>query len=45
MVITGEYVAEASFEKASSSLKFGIIKHVGNWQILEFRVNSDALIQ
>ncbi|MCM2283485.1 MAG: hypothetical protein NDI81_01830 [Desulfobacula sp.] len=43
-VITGAYVAEANFEKAPASIQFRIIKHGDNWQVLEFRVNSDALM-
>ena len=43
-VITAAYVAEAIFEKAPATIQFRIIKHENNWQVLEFRVNSDALI-
>ncbi|OGT98671.1 MAG: hypothetical protein A2298_05280 [Gammaproteobacteria bacterium RIFOXYB2_FULL_38_6] len=43
-VITGVYVAEAIFEKAPATIQFRIIKHDNQWQILEFRVNSEALI-
>ena len=43
-VITGAYVAEAIFEKAPATIQFRIIKHDNQWQILEFRVNSDALM-
>lgn len=42
-VITGAYIAEAIFEKAPATIQFRIIKHGDNWQVLEFRVNSDAL--
>jgi len=43
-VITGAYVAEAIFEKAPATIQFRIIKHDNIWQVLEFRVNSDAMI-
>ena len=43
-VITATYIAEAIFEKAPATIQFRIIKRGNNWQILEFRVNSDALI-
>ncbi|MBT8763565.1 hypothetical protein KFV02_06420 [Desulfohalobiaceae bacterium Ax17] len=43
-VITAAYLAEALFEKAPSTIQIRIIKHDDKWQILEFRVNSDALI-
>ncbi len=43
-VITGAYVAEAIFEKAPATIQFRIIKHDNQWQILEFRVNSEALL-
>jgi len=41
ITITGAYVAEASFEKGSASIKFHLIKHGDNWQVIEFRVNPD----
>jgi len=43
-VVTGVYVAEARFVKAPATIKFRIIKHDDNWQILEFHVNSDAIM-
>ncbi len=43
-VITGSYIANAVFEKAPATIQFRIIKHDSQWQILEFRVNSDALM-
>lgn len=44
-VITGAYVAEAIFEKAPATIQFRVIKHGDTWQVLEFRVNSDAMIR
>ena len=43
-VITGTYIAKATFEKAPATIQFRIIKHDNNWQILEFRVNSEAMM-
>ena len=43
-VITGVYIAEADFAKAPATINFRIIKHDNKWQILDFRVTSDALI-
>lgn len=43
-LITGAYVAEAIFEKAPATIKISIIKRNNDWQILEFFVNSDAMM-
>lgn len=44
-VITANYIAKAAFEKADAQIRIGIVKHDEKWQLLEFRVNSDALMQ
>ena len=43
-VITALYIANAIFEKAPATIRFQIIKHKNKWQVLEFRVNSEALL-
>lgn len=41
--ITGNYVAEANFEKGTASIHISIIKNNKEWRITAFQVNSDAL--
>lgn len=43
-VITASYVVKATFEKADAEIKISIIQHNEKWQLLEFRVNSKALM-
>lgn len=43
-VITGTYVSEAIFEKAPATIHIKMILRNNQWQITEFRVNSDDLI-
>lgn len=43
-VITASYVVQAAFEKADAEIKISIIQHNNKWQILEFFVNSEALM-
>jgi len=43
-VVTAAYMARASFGKGDAEIKISIIQHDKKWQLLEFRVNSDMLI-
>lgn len=43
--VTASYIVQAAFEKADAKIKIGLVQHEGNWQFLEFRVNSEALMQ
>ncbi|HWH70930.1 MAG TPA: hypothetical protein VNT26_16190 [Candidatus Sulfotelmatobacter sp.] len=44
-VITGDYKADAVFENGPAKIDFRIIRRDGQWQVLEFWVNSDVLLQ
>jgi hypothetical protein len=41
---TAEYVADAEFEKGTATVIMRTILRNGQWQVLEFRVNSPLLI-
>ena len=41
-IITASYIAQLAFEKADAEVKIGLIQHNEKWQLLEFRVKSDA---
>ncbi|MDA8163772.1 MAG: hypothetical protein M0017_01880 [Desulfobacteraceae bacterium] len=41
-VITGDYKAEASFANGPAQIDCRVIKHDGQWQILEFWVDSNG---
>jgi hypothetical protein len=41
---TGEYTAEATFEKGEATIKVVLIKHGDQWQIGSFHVDSPALV-
>jgi hypothetical protein len=43
-VISGRYAAKATFDKGEGTIKLGLIKHGEQWQILNFYVNSPALV-
>jgi len=43
-ITTADYVAEAIFEKAPAKINVRTILHNGTWQILQFYVNSEALL-
>ena len=43
-VISAQYVAKATFEKGPATIKLGLIKHDGQWQVLSFHVDSPALV-
>lgn len=45
ITVTANYVAGASFEKAPATIQIRMIQRGSRWQVLEFRVHSDALIQ
>lgn len=40
--VTGNYVAEANFEKGTASIHISIIKNNQEWKITAFQVDSDA---
>jgi hypothetical protein len=39
--ITADYTANADFEAASAIMQISLIKHDGQWQILDFKVNPE----
>lgn len=43
-VITAAYFTQVSFDKADATVKIRVIKHGENWQVLEFHVDSQALM-
>jgi hypothetical protein len=43
-VTTAAYVAEAIFERAPATIQIRVILHNNKWQILQFHVNSEALM-
>lgn len=43
-VITAAYITQVSFDKADATVRIRVIKHGENWQVLEFYVNSEALM-
>ncbi len=42
--VTAEYVAQAEFEKGEATISLRLIKHGDQWQIVNFHVNSPALL-
>lgn len=43
-VITAAYYTQVAFDKADATVKIRVIKHGENWQVLEFYVDSQALM-
>jgi hypothetical protein len=43
-VVSGQYTAKAAFQKGEATIKLGLIKHGDQWQILNFYVDSPALV-
>ena len=43
-VISAQYTAKATFQKGEATIKLRLIKHGDQWQILNFHVDSPALI-
>jgi hypothetical protein len=43
-MITARYVGSADFDAGRAQIRIILIKHGGNWQILGFRVNSQAFL-
>lgn len=43
-VISAQYTAKATFQKGEATIKLGLIKHGDQWQIVNFYVNSPALV-
>ena len=42
--VSAEYAAKAVFEKGEATINIGVIKHGEQWQIINFHVNSAALV-
>ncbi len=43
-IVSAQYVAKAAFEKGEGTITLGLIKHGEQWQIINFNVNSPALV-
>jgi hypothetical protein len=43
-MISAQYTAKATFQKGEGTIKLGLIKHGDQWQILNFYVDSPALV-
>ena len=43
-MISAQYTAKATFQKGEATIKLGLIKHGHQWQILNFHVDSPALV-
>ena len=43
-IITAAYITQVAFDKADATVRIRVIKHSENWQVLEFYVNSQALM-
>ena len=41
--ITADYTASADFETGSTNMRMSLIKHRGQWQILDFKINPEEL--
>ncbi len=39
--ITADYTASADFEAGSTNMRMSLIKHGGQWQILDFKINPE----
>ena len=44
IIITALYSADVLFEKATAKVNFRVVRRDNDWQILEFRINSEALL-
>lgn len=42
--VSGQYTANATFEKGEATIKLGLIKHGDQWQILGFHVDSPVFV-
>lgn len=42
--ISAQYSSKATFQKGEATIKLGLIKHGDQWQILNFYVDSPALV-
>jgi hypothetical protein len=43
-MISAQYSAKATCQKGEAMVKLGLIKHGDRWQILNFHVDSAALV-
>jgi hypothetical protein len=43
-MISAQYSAKATFQKGEAVIKLGLIKHGNEWGILNFHVDSPALV-
>jgi hypothetical protein len=43
-MISAQYTAKATFQKGEALIKLGLIKHGNEWEILNFHVDSPALV-
>ena len=43
-MISAQYTAKATFQKGEATIKLGLIKHGDQWQILNFHMDSPALV-
>ena len=43
-MISAQYTAKATFQKGEATIKLGLIRHGDQWQILNFHVDSPALV-
>ncbi len=39
--ITADYTASADFEAGSTNMRMSLIRHEGQWQILDFKINPE----
>jgi hypothetical protein len=43
-IVRAAYIVQVIFDKSDAQIKIGLIKHGENWQIIEFFVDSKALL-
>jgi hypothetical protein len=43
-IISAQYTVKATFQKGEAVIKLGLIKHGNEWEILNFHVDSPALV-
>ena len=43
--MSARYTAKTTFENGPAAVNVGLIEHEGQWQILSFYVNSQALLK
>ena len=43
-MISAQYTAKATFQKGEATIKLGLIKHGNEWELLNFHVDSPALV-